>query len=236
MTGDTQRLFLLAVSFALTLLFPGLHAQADIADYVCTKDGATREIAVVQEPGYACRVKYTRPSGTTYPWNARNEADYCRPKASVLAEKLDTFGWSCDAADDMQSILLAKLERYARYVETLNDVGRTCYFYPSEARYGNLCGDAHAEAAVVYTCEGSESSWDQHLAVFIDLEEEPLIREIGGSDSRQVAGYYIDDNRLTIESEQLGADGGRASSGASRATSTIRCRYDATNRWELFEQ
>ncbi len=234
MTGDTRRLSLLAVSFALTpAVFPGLHAQTDAADYVCTKDGATRQIEVVRESGYACRVKYTRPSGTTYPWNARNEADYCQPKAFGLAERLGSFGWSCDPADEVRTILLAQLERYGRYIETLNDAGRTCYFYPGEARYGNLCGDGHDEAAVVYTCDAAEGSWEQHLAVFIDVEEEPLTREIGGSGSRQVAGYYIADKRLTIESEQI--EGG-ATSGESTATTTIHCRYDAANRWELFEQ
>lgn len=237
MTGDTQRLFLLAVPFALILVpFPGLHAQADVADYVCTKDGATRQIAVVQGSGYACRVKYTRSSGTSYPWNARNEADYCRPKATGLAEKLGSLGWTCDTAGDMRSILLAQIERYGRYLETLNNAGKTCYFYPGEARYGNLCGDAYAEAAVVYTCDAAQGSWEQHLAVFIDVEEEPLIREVGGSGSRQVAGYYIDDNRLTIESEQIAAGGDGETSGESTATTTIRCRYDAANRWELFEQ
>ncbi|HKJ49970.1 MAG TPA: hypothetical protein VKB27_00640 [Gammaproteobacteria bacterium] len=237
MTGDTRRLFLLAVSCALILAhFPRLHAQAEVADYLCTKDGVTRQIAVVRESGYACRVKYTRPSGTTYPWNARNETDYCRPKASGLAEKLGSFGWTCDAADDVQSILLAQLERYGRYLETLNNAGKTCYFYPGEARYGNLCGDAHAEAAVVYTCDGAEGSWEQHLAVFIDVEDDPLTREVGGSGSRQVAGYYIDDNRLTIESEEIEADSDGASPRVSTATTTLRCRYDAANRWELFEQ
>ena len=43
------------------------------------------------------------------------------------------------------------------------------------------------------------------------------------SGSRQVAGYYIDDDRLTIE-----ADGD--------AGVTILCRSDAAERWELFEQ
>jgi hypothetical protein len=237
MTGDIRRLFPLAVSFALVLVpFPGLHAQADVADYVCTKDGATRQISVLREPGYACRVKYTRTSGTTYPWNARNEAGYCRPKAAGLAEKLGSLGWICDAADEVQSILLAKLERYGRYIETRNDADKTCYFYPGEARYGNLCGDAHAEAAVIYTCDGAEGRWEQHLAVFIDVEDEPLTREVGDSGSRQVAGYYIDDNRLTIESEQVEAGGNGAPPVDSTATTTFNCRYDAANRWELFEQ
>ena len=236
MTGDTRRLILQAAAFALYLVpVTGLHAEAEAADYVCTKDGATRQIAVVRESGYACRVKYTKPSGSTYPWNARNEADYCRPKASGLAEKLGTFGWTCDAAAEVQSILLAQIERYGRYIETLNNAGRTCNFYPGEARYGNLCGDALAEAAVVYTCDETEGSWEQHLAVFIDVEDEPLTREVGSSVSRQVAGYYIDDNRLTLETEPI-ESGDDAPAAAATAATIFRCRYDDANRWELFEQ
>jgi len=136
----------------------------------------------------------------------------------------------------VQSVLQAQLERYGRYVETRNDAARTCYFYPAEARYGNLCGDAHAEAAVIYACDGMEGSWEQHLAVFIDVEEEPLTREVGGSDSRQVAGYYIDDKRLTIEAEEIKAGSDGAPPEAFTSTTTIQCRHDAANRWELFEQ
>ena len=236
MTGDTRRLFLLAVSCALLLATtPRAHAQDDGVDYVCTKGDATRQIAVVHGSGYACRVKYTKPSRTSYPWTARNEADYCRPKAAGLAETLVGFGWRCEAAEDVRPFLLAQLERYASRVEALNSDERTCYFYPDEARYGNLCGDAHAEAAVVYTCDGTAGGWEQHLAVFIEVEEEPLLREIGGSGSRQVAGYYIDDNRLTIEAEPSEADGGGTPSGEP-VTTTILCRADAADRWELFEQ
>ena len=231
MTGDTRRLFLLAVSCALILgPLPRASAQVDGVDYVCTKDGATRQIGVVHGSGYACRVEYSKLSGTTYPWNARSEAGYCAPKAAGLAERLGEFGWSCERPEDVRPFLLAQLERYANYVEALNTDERTCHFYPDEARYGNLCGDAHAEAAVVYTCDGAGGSWEQHLAVFLEVQEEPLLREIGGSGSRQVAGYYIDDNRLTIEAQQ--SEAGIDESGAT----TILCRYDAANRWELFEQ
>ena len=197
---------------------------------------------MVQESGYACRVKYTKSSGTTYPWNAHSEADYCGPKASALAERLGSFGWACAAADDVQTaddvqeVLLAQLERYGRYIRILDNVGKTCHFYPADAQYGNLCGDGYAEAAIVYTCEGDADTWEQHLAVFIDTEEQPLIREVGSNRSRQVTDYYIDDNRLTIESDRSRAGSDGAPSGESVATTRIGCRYDAANRWELFEQ
>lgn len=243
MTGDTERFYLVAVFFVLNPVFFSVsHAQSDAADYLCTKNGVTRQIAVVRDSGYACRVKYTRSSGITYPWNARSEAGYCGPKAASLAERLGSFGWACVAAndtqtaDEVQEVLLAQLERYERHIRILDNVGKTCHFYPADAQYGNLCGDGYAEAAIVYTCEGEAGDWEQHLAVFIDTEEKPLIREVGSSGSRQVTGYYIDGNRLTIESDRSLGAGDGAPPGEPAVTMQIGCRYDAANRWELFEQ
>ena len=216
MTGDARRLFLLAGSFALVLVhLPVADSRAAEAEYRCTQAGATRQVAVVHEPGYACRVKYTRPSGITYPWSARNDSTYCALKAAALAERLGGFGWACeavneelppggaDAGDDpqtaaeVQEALLAQLERYERYIGILGNIGKACHFYPGNAQYGNLCGDGYAEAAIVYTCETDGEHWEQHLAVFIDTEEKPLLREVGSLDSLQVVGYYIDDKLLT---------------------------------------
>jgi hypothetical protein len=180
-----------------------------------------RYVEVVTEPGFACRVKYTKPSVTTFPWNARNDAGYCEPRVVGLLEKLGAAGWQCDAneeespiqstedaepilpiddaelipstedaglspstedaglslsaedaglslsAEDLRSILQAQIERYGRYIESYQVVGKTCYFYPTEAQFGNLCGDAREEAVIVYTCEVDAGGWDQNLAVFI---------------------------------------------------------------------
>lgn len=237
MTGATRRFGLLAVSL-VTALLPRLAESADatLPGYVCTQDGATRSIVVVRETGYACRVKYTKPSGTTYPWSARNDADYCGPKAAGLAGKLGTFGWACDSAEDVKSVLLVQIERYGRHIRILQNVGKRCYFYPAEARYGNLCGDDPIEAAIVYTCDGADDTWEQHLAVFVDTEDEPLTRQVGDSRSRQVTGYYVDDNRLLLESEPVEPAADGTASAQPAATTAIRCGYDAAARWELIEQ
>ena len=255
MTGDARRLFLLAGSFALVLvaLFVA-DLRAAEAEYRCTQADATRQVAVVHEAGYACRVKYTRSTGITYPWSARNDSAYCTLKAAALVERLGGFGWACEAvneelppegaeagddpqtAAEVQEALLAQLERYERYISILGNIGKACHFYPGNAQYGNLCGDGYAEAAIVYTCETAGEHWEQHLAVFIDTEEKPLLREVGSLGSLQVIGYYIDDNLLTIESERLRADGEDTPSDESMTTTRFGCRYDADKRLELFEQ
>lgn len=272
--------------------------DADLS-YACKKAGVTRYVEVVTEPGFACRVKYTKPSGTTFPWNARNEAGYCRPRAAGLVETLDAAGWRCDAgeegsskqsagdaepmqstgdlepvqstgkgepviatddvepalstagiepvtsaessaitlsAEDVRSILQAQIERYGRYVESYQVVGKTCYFYPTEAQFGNLCGDAREEAAIVYTCEVDAGGWDQNLAVFLEIETEPLVTEVGRSGFRQVSSYHIEKDQLMMETEKI--DPFDSSTGAHYPVkkSAIKCRYSGASDWELFEQ
>lgn len=267
--------------------------------YACEKEGVTRYIEVVTEPGFACRVKYTKPSITTFPWNARNDASYCEPRAIGLAEKLGASGWQCKSTDaassiaptenassmpsveeisptpsagdassmpsteqlssipavedassipsaealnlmptaeEVRTILLGQIERYGRYIESYHVVGKTCYFYPTEAEFGNLCGDDREEAVIVYTCEVDAGGWDQHLAVFHEIEPEPLVKEVGRSGFRQVSTYHIDDKLLMMETEKFALAEDSPSSKYAVEESTIQCRYSDKSDWELFEQ
>ena len=276
--------------------------------YVCEREGATRYIEVVTEPGYACRVKYTKPPDTTFPWNARNDASYCGPRAIGLAEKLDVAGWQCRSIgeeapipsldeesplpsadetgsitsleeesplpstdetgsitspeeesplpsfeelgsipstpddslkpsdEDVRTILLAQIERYGRYIESYHVVGKTCYFYPSEAEFGNLCGDEREEAVIVYTCEVDAGGWDQHLAVFHEIEPEPLVTEVGRSGFRQVSTYHISDKLLLMETEKFALVADSPSARFDVEEATILCRYSDASDWELIEQ
>ena len=285
--------------------------------YVCEREGATRYIEVVTEPGFACRVKYTKPASTTFPWNARNDASYCGPRAVGLAEKLAVAGWQCKSVaeegsipslddegsspsieeissimpdeeesstpsvealssipsledenslpsideissipsdeeessiasigdessmpsdEDVRSILLAQIERYGRYIESYQVVGKTCYFYPSEAEFGNLCGDEREEAVIVYTCEVDAGGWDQHLAVFHEIEPEPLVTEVGRSGFRQVSTYHIDDKLLMMETEKFALVEDSPSAQFNVEEATILCRYSDASDWELIEQ
>ncbi len=263
--------------------------DADL-NYACKKGGVTRYVEVVAEPGFACRVKYTKPSVTTFPWNARNDADYCEPRAVGLVEKLGVAGWQCDAieeesanqstgdvvpiqstgdvepilpgddaepipptvaaelvtpaedpalklsAEDLRSILQAQIERYGRYIESYQVVGKTCYFYPTEAQFGNLCGDAREEAAIVYTCEVDTGGWDQNLAVFLEIEAEPLVTEVGRSGFRQVSSYHIEKDQLMMETEKIDPFDRSTDAQYPVKKSAIQCRYSGASDWELFEQ
>jgi len=276
--------------------------------YACEKGGVTRFVEVITEPGFACRVKYTKPSVTTFPWNARNEADYCKPRAVGLVEKLGTAGWQCDStedvkpkqstedaepilpsddaepilpaddaepilpaddaepilsaddaepilstedaelipstedaglslsAEDLRSILQAQIERYGRYIESYQVVGKTCYFYPAEAQFGNLCGDAREEAVIVYTCEVDAGGWDQNLAVFLEIEAEPLVTEVGRSGFRQVSSYHIEKDQLMMETEKNDPFDSSNDAQYPVKKSAIQCRYSGASDWELFEQ
>ena len=204
--------------------------------FVCERNGDTRSVEIVQDPGFACRVKYTKSSVTTFPWEARNDADYCDSKAIDLVEKLGSLGWECDSGEDVRSILAAQIERYERYIKILNNVGKTCYFYPSEAQFGNLCGDERDEAVIIYTCDADVDTWNQHLAVFLEVESEPLITEVGGSDYRLVSSYQIDNDRVMMETEKIDPE---ADSNATRSPveqTSIKCQYSAASQWELIEE
>ena len=66
--------------------------------FVCTHGDTERYIRTEypgQQSGYACRVRYDSDNGFEYPWNARNQAGYCEPKALGLVEKLRRNGWDC---------------------------------------------------------------------------------------------------------------------------------------------
>jgi hypothetical protein len=285
--------------------------------YACKQGAVTRFVEVVTEPGYACRVKYTKPGLTSFPWSARNDAGYCAPRAVGLVEKLGAAGWQCDssvdlnsvtsneglnpepsigeiipepsagekmpettsavttpespAADDapmppvgdlsllrstevpgamasvqdpgsvatdeeVRSILLAQIERYGRYIESYHVVGKTCYFYPTEAEFGNLCGDEREEAVIVYTCEVDAGGWDQHLAVFHEIEPEPLVKEVGRSGFRQVSTYHINDKLLMLETERFALVEDLPSAKFAVEESAIQCVYTDASDWELLER
>lgn len=46
-----------------------------------------------------CRADYTKNGATETLWRARNNRDYCRPRAEALVRELDTAGFSCRTLD-----------------------------------------------------------------------------------------------------------------------------------------
>ncbi len=224
-----------ALALYCTLASSVSYGRNNFPSYACDKNDATRYVEVVKEKGFACRVKYKKPSGTYYPWNARNEANYCRPKAISLIKKLDTLGWECYSDEDVNLILTEQMERYGRYIKILNNVGKPCSFYPSEAQFGNLCGDERNEAVIVYTCEAGADRWNQYLAVFLEIETEPLVQEIGNSEYRQVSSYYINDLRVLIETEKIDPDEEVGATQYPLEKTSIQCSYSAASKWKLIE-
>ena len=237
MRGNSRQVLLSSLLIILSVANgPDLQASDGDSSYVCEQGGATRYVEVVREPGFACRVKYTKASGATFPWNARSDADYCRPRAIELVEKLGSLGWACESSENVKSLLLAQMERYARHIKILANIGKKCFFYPGEAQYGNVCGDAQDEAVTVYTCESGAEGWDQHLAVFLETESEPLIMEVGGSGSRQLTGYYIDRERVVVETQKIDAVEVVDAAEYPVEKTALRCRDSATSGWELVEE
>jgi len=236
MIAGSNKLYLSSI-FIFCSVFASPHSLGsdDDISYACEKDGATRSVEVVRNSEFACRVKYTRASVATFPWDARNDANYCDSRAIDLVEKLGSLGWECDSGEQVKSILLDQIERYERHIKILNNIGKTCYFYPGEAQFGNLCGDERDEAVIIYTCDADVDTWNQNLAVFLEVETEPLITEVGGSDYRLVSSYHIENDRVMMETEKIDPE---ANSNATRSPveqTSIQCQYSAASQWELIE-
>ena len=226
---------LLSCLLAVCAVASSPRSLAQAPGYICENNGATRSVETVSAPGYACRVRYTKSSGTSFPWSARNDASYCGPRATGLVDKLRSWGWACASTEAARSLLLAQIENYHRHIRILTHVGKTCDFYPSEAQFGDLCGDPRQEAVVVYTCEKGAGEWDQHLAVFLEIENDPLIREVGDSTSRQVTSYHIDNRRLLLEIQPFDAAGETPTAQSLPLQTSIQCRYTTESKWRLDE-
>ena len=237
MIGKSRK-FRLSGFLALCCAFIGSQVSADdrVLNTVCEKGSATRSVSVVSDADFACRVRYTKSSKTSFPWEARNDADYCYSKAISLVEKLGSLGWECDSVEDIRSILVDQLERYDRHIKILNNVGKSCAFYPDEAQFGDLCGDQREEATIVYTCDADDDHWNQHLAVFIEVESEPLVSEVGGSDYRLVNTYHIENRRVVMETETIGAALGSGAEQNLTQQTTIQCMDTAGYGWQLKEE
>ncbi|MDT0513414.1 hypothetical protein [Halomonas sp. LES1] len=68
------------------------------ASFICTNSGLPRQIvleAPSAHPNYACRVIYSSEKGLSVPWQAKDEVNYCEPKAIEFVAKHIDWGWSC---------------------------------------------------------------------------------------------------------------------------------------------
>ena len=71
----------------------------------CSSEGFEREIVLYQrkratlEGEFACWVVYTKDGEPEVLWQAKNNPDYCEPRAVTLVEKLQASGFKCLATD-----------------------------------------------------------------------------------------------------------------------------------------
>jgi hypothetical protein len=71
----------------------------------CSSQGFEREIVLYQrnratlDGEFACWVVYTKDGESEVLWQAKNNPDYCEPRAVTLVEKLQASGFKCLATD-----------------------------------------------------------------------------------------------------------------------------------------
>lgn len=68
-------------------------AQRDIEVYYW--DGPCHEIRILPEGQDACRVIYKKDGASEVLWRARNDSEYCEPRARALVTKLQGAGFEC---------------------------------------------------------------------------------------------------------------------------------------------
>lgn len=71
-------------------------------EYVCNNGEAKRVISVTYESDETrvpCEVQYDKGEGVQTLWSAKSELGYCETKASELVEKQESWGWSCEKAN-----------------------------------------------------------------------------------------------------------------------------------------
>jgi len=69
------------------------------SSFICTKEKLIRQIAVEYPPAStssACRVLYVSERGFQTLWHAKNDKNYCLPRAQAfVAKHMVEFGWDC---------------------------------------------------------------------------------------------------------------------------------------------
>ena len=92
----------LTIAFPTAALFGSVASPALANPVSCSYGDLSRQIEVVySDPGQAvpCEVIYNKQSEGTQQslWRANNEAGYCEARAAEFIEKLEGWGWNCEA-------------------------------------------------------------------------------------------------------------------------------------------
>ena len=88
----------------LLLATPVIGLAQDAPSYRCANADLERRVVVMYETGVTvpCEVHYFKdteaPGSSQVLWRALNEEGYCEARAAEFVAKLESWGWSCDAA------------------------------------------------------------------------------------------------------------------------------------------
>jgi hypothetical protein len=88
------------------LCYPFAALAQSVMSYECSLSDMTRRVVVERSgPGAVpCEVAYYRvdeaPGERRVLWNAVNEAGYCEARAAGFIERLEGWGWQCQASAD----------------------------------------------------------------------------------------------------------------------------------------
>jgi hypothetical protein len=214
-----------------------------ISNYICKKGESIRKVENVTEPNYACRVRYTKSSGISYPWSARNDATYCSSKINLLAKKLETFGWSCDLLDttpgisslDYRDQLKTQIRIYDSKLSETNQTDDRCGSI-GEVQFGNVCGNDKDEAVRLYSCNFGAGGWSQKLLIFRQNVNDPIEFTIGARGVREMNWFRINENSIVTNTQKndylLDSD-----KKYPEIINTFNCMYSQEHSiWEVVEQ
>ena len=72
---------------------------------ICKHGEKERKIEVVYPDGTEapCEVQYTKDTGMQVLWDAKTEIGYCEEKAAAYIEKQRSWGWQCEAVEQVES-------------------------------------------------------------------------------------------------------------------------------------
>ncbi len=106
MDTEVTRKTVVRVLAALLMLAIGTGQADERAkkSWECSSDGHERVLELYEPDGergesaLSCWVVYTKDDASEVLWQARNDADYCEPKALALIAKLESAGFACTAS------------------------------------------------------------------------------------------------------------------------------------------
>ena len=102
--------FVRSLVTCFAILVPLSVSAQNAPEYRCAQAGLQRRVAIVYETDAAvpCEVHYFKdteaPGEREVLWNAQNETGYCESQAQAFIEKLEGWGWECNALAPAEAV------------------------------------------------------------------------------------------------------------------------------------